>query len=168
MLSCLYHGCLVAVRPSGAGNLDRIVGLRSTLARCGSMFPGVEMPTHCRTMYSESRMEHEISPQQLHEKLRELRPDSQPEQFFLLDVRETWEAATASIPGSRLIPMGEIPSRVHQELDPDAHIVAYCHHGMRSLSVVMWLREQGFPQAQSLSGGIDAWAEKIDPSMARY
>lgn len=74
----------------------------------------------------------------------------------------------AVIPGSRSIPMGDLPSRTNEELDPDAHIVLYCHKGMRSLNAALWLREQGYSHAQSLSGGIDAWAEAVDPTMARY
>jgi rhodanese-related sulfurtransferase len=87
---------------------------------------------------------------------------------LLLDVREPWEFSTASIPGAKLIPMGEIPSRAHTELDPDQHIVVVCHHGARSLSVTMWLRNQGFEQAQSLAGGIDQWSRAIDPNIPRY
>lgn len=119
-------------------------------------------------MYSGSRMDYEISPCDLHAKLKEVAPDSKTGNICVLDVREPWESATAVIPGSHSIPMSDIPSRANQELDPDAHIVVYCHRGGRSLSVALWLREQGFPRAQSLSGGIDAWAEKIDPSMPRY
>jgi rhodanese-related sulfurtransferase len=66
------------------------------------------------------------------------------------------------------MPMGEVTSRAHQELDPDAHIVVLCHHGMRSLSVTMWLRNQGFDNVQSLAGGIDHWARAIDPSIPLY
>jgi len=87
---------------------------------------------------------------------------------LLLDVREPWEANTATIPGAILIPMGDIPSRVHAELDPDQPIIVFCHHGMRSLSVTMWLRREGFDQAQSLAGGIDEWSRKIDPGIPRY
>ncbi|MGC1782843.1 MAG: rhodanese-like domain-containing protein [Acidobacteriaceae bacterium] len=126
------------------------------------------MPAAACSMYSGSRMEYEISPHDLHAKLKEVAPGNDAGSVCLLDVRESWECSTAAIPGSRSIPMGDIPSRANQELDPDAHIVVYCHRGMRSLSVALWLREQGFPRAQSLSGGIDAWAEKIDPSMPRY
>jgi rhodanese-related sulfurtransferase len=96
-------------------------------------------------------------------KLRE-----QPNAPLLLDVREPWEFQTASLPNSVLIPMGEIPSRAHAELDPDAPIVVLCHHGARSLSVTMWLRNQGFEHAQSLAGGIDAWSRTIDPTIPRY
>ena len=49
-------------------------------------------------------------------------------------------------------------ARAHQELDPDAHIVVYCHHGVRSLNVTNWLRQQGFEKVQSMRGGIAAWS----------
>jgi rhodanese-related sulfurtransferase len=86
----------------------------------------------------------------------------------LIDVRETWEYATASVPGSTLIPMGEFASRAHQELDPEEHLLVLCHHGARSLSVTNWLRQQGFEKAQSVAGGIDAWSTQIDPTIPRY
>ena len=87
---------------------------------------------------------------------------------ILLDVREPWEFETASLPDSVLMPMGDVPSRAHAELDPDAHIVVLCHHGQRSLSVTMWLRNQGFDRVQSLAGGIDSWSRTIDPGIPRY
>lgn len=87
---------------------------------------------------------------------------------LLLDVREPWETQTASLPGATLIPMGDIPSRAHQELDPDQPTVVLCHHGARSLNVTMWLRAQGFDHAQSLAGGIDHWSAVIDPTIPRY
>jgi len=87
---------------------------------------------------------------------------------LLLDVREPWEFETAKIDGSLLMPMGDVPGRAHQELDPDARIVTVCHHGMRSLNVAVWLRNQGFAQAQSLRGGIDQWSAAIDPKVPRY
>jgi rhodanese-related sulfurtransferase len=92
----------------------------------------------------------------------------QPHSPILLDVREPWEHQTASLPNSLLMPMGEVASRAHTELDPDAPIVVLCHHGARSLSVTMWLRNQGFEQVQSLAGGIDAWSRTIDPTIPRY
>ena len=64
--------------------------------------------------------------------------------------------------------LGDIPSRAHQELDPEEHLVLMCHHGMRSMNVAVWLRNQGFEQAQSLRGGIDAWSAQVDPSVPRY
>jgi rhodanese-related sulfurtransferase len=85
-----------------------------------------------------------------------------------IDVREPWEFATAKIEGSVLIPMGDVPARAHQELDPDERVVVLCHHGARSLNTTVWLRNQGFEQAQSLRGGIDAWSAEVDPSVPRY
>jgi rhodanese-related sulfurtransferase len=93
--------------------------------------------------------------------------DSDPKPL-LLDVREPWEFSTAAIEGAKLIPMGDIPSRAHAELDPDQPIVVLCHHGARSLSVTMWLRREGFEHAQSLAGGIDEWSRTIDPQVPRY
>ncbi len=88
--------------------------------------------------------------------------------IVLVDVREPWEVATAHIAGSKTIPMGEIPSRAFQELDPEAHIVTVCHGGVRSLNVANWMRNQGFDKVQSLAGGIDGWSREVDPSVPRY
>jgi rhodanese-related sulfurtransferase len=85
-----------------------------------------------------------------------------------IDVREPWEFATARIEGSIPMPMGDVPARAHQELDPDEHLVILCHHGVRSMNVTSWLRNQGFEQVQSLRGGIEAWATEIDPAVSRY
>lgn len=91
-----------------------------------------------------------------------------PNAPILLDVREPWELTSTSIAGATSIPMGEMPSRAHAELDPDQPIVVLCHHGMRSLSVTLWLRREGFEHAQSLAGGIDEWSRTIDPTIPRY
>lgn len=94
-----------------------------------------------------------------------------PTAVLLLDVREPWEAALASIqpPGTAklLMPMGEVTSR-WQELDPQQPIVCYCHHGMRSLQVVAFLQRQGFDSVYNLAGGIDAWSSEIDTAVPRY
>ncbi|MDR3746902.1 MAG: rhodanese-like domain-containing protein [Acidobacteriota bacterium] len=86
----------------------------------------------------------------------------------VLDVREPWEFATAQIDGSKNIPMGDIPARFTQELDPEDHIVVVCHHGVRSMNVTAWLRQQGLEKVQSLRGGIDRWAREIDPRLPVY
>ncbi|HXR40409.1 MAG TPA: rhodanese-like domain-containing protein [Terracidiphilus sp.] len=86
----------------------------------------------------------------------------------LIDVREPWEFATARIDGSVAMPMGDLPARVHQELDPDDHLVIVCHHGLRSMNVAVWLRNQGYEQAQSLRGGLEAWSAEVDPAVPRY
>jgi rhodanese-related sulfurtransferase len=104
----------------------------------------------------------EITPQEFQELQK------QPTQPVLLDVREKWEFDTAHLPNSLLMPMGDVPSRAYNELDPDQPIIVMCHHGARSLNVTMWLRQQGFDHAQSLAGGIDAWSRTIDPSIPRY
>ena len=86
--------------------------------------------------------------------------------LLLLDCREPWEHQTARIEGSTLIPMKEIPGRLH-EIPQDRQVIVYCHAGMRSLDVASWLRKQGV-DAQSLSGGIDRWSREIDPKVPRY
>ena len=85
----------------------------------------------------------------------------------VLDVRETWETEICALDPCQIIPMTQIPARL-AELSPDGTLVILCHHGLRSLQVATWLREQGYPGATSLSGGIEAWATEIDPQMARY
>ena len=107
---------------------------------------------------------YEISPREL----KELLASGAKNGFVLLDVREPWEHEEARIEGSILMPMGDVPSRAHQELDPESHIVAVCHHGVRSMSVTAWLRDQGFERAQSLRGGIDAWSAEVDSLVPRY
>jgi adenylyltransferase/sulfurtransferase len=85
----------------------------------------------------------------------------------LLDVRQPVEHSIAHIEGARLIPMNELPSRV-SELDPARPVVAFCHHGPRSLRAAQWLRAQGFARVVSLAGGIDAWSVEVDPAVPRY
>jgi len=64
--------------------------------------------------------------------------------------------------------MRSIPKAVPLFEDEDAPIVVICHHGMRSLQVVNWLREQGINHCASMAGGIDRWSREIDPSVPRY
>lgn len=91
------------------------------------------------------------------------------EPFLLLDCREPDEHAIARIEGARLMPMQTIPERL-DELEPhrSSRIVVHCHHGVRSLRVVRFLRERGFPFAQSMAGGIEAWSLEVDPGTPRY
>ena len=107
-------------------------------------------------------MDYEITPEQL----KALRDDGTS--VTVLDVREPWEYDVAKIAGSTHIAMGDIPARFNQELDPEEHIVVVCHHGVRSMNVTAWLRQQGFEKVQSLQGGIDRWARQIDPSVPVY
>ncbi len=85
----------------------------------------------------------------------------------ILDVREPSEAAICRLPGSRLIPLGELPRRLG-ELDPSAEIVVHCKSGGRSARAVSLLQEKGFARASSLTGGILRWINEIDQSLARY
>ena len=86
---------------------------------------------------------------------------------LLLDVREPDEFAICRIEGSREIPMRQIPENL-ASLPRDRLILALCHHGRRSMRVTEFLRANGFPQVTSVMGGIDAWAEQIDPTVPRY
>ena len=106
-------------------------------------------------------LDYEISPADAAQLLRE-------KSARLIDVREPWEFALTRIDGSVPIPMGEVPSRAAQELQPGERLVIVCHHGVRSMNVAVWLRRQGFEQAQSMRGGIDAWSREVDPAVGRY
>jgi len=86
---------------------------------------------------------------------------------LLLDVREPFEIAICAVAGSRHIPMRQIPESL-TDLPRDRHILVLCHHGGRSQRVTQFLRANGFDNATNVAGGIDAWAEQIDPKLARY
>ena len=87
--------------------------------------------------------------------------------LVLVDVREPHEWEIAHIEGARLIPLSQLPDRL-AELDGHAEIVTQCHHGARSLKALEILRGAGFGKVRSLAGGIDAWAERVEPGMPRY
>ncbi len=89
------------------------------------------------------------------------------ESWQLLDVREPWEIEIASVPQSVKIPMADIPSR-HTELDADKPVAVLCHSGGRSAKVADFLATQGFSRVANIAGGIDAWAQELDDSLARY
>ena len=81
---------------------------------------------------------------------------------------EFFTVEKARLEGAKHIPIGDIPSRAHQELDPEEHVIVICHHGVRSLTVTNWLRQQGFEKVQSMRGGIDGWARTVDPKVPLY
>jgi rhodanese-related sulfurtransferase len=89
------------------------------------------------------------------------------ERILLIDVREPWEYDISNIAGSKLIPMGSVPANL-QALDSEDPVVCYCHHGMRSLDVTVWLRAQGVENVRSLAGGIDRWSLEVDTKVPRY
>jgi rhodanese-related sulfurtransferase len=89
--------------------------------------------------------------------------------FTFVDCRKKDEHDTCRIDGASLLPMSELQQRVEELLGhEDDLVVVHCHHGGRSLRVARWLRQQGFPKAQSMAGGIDAWSLQIDPAVPRY
>ena len=86
---------------------------------------------------------------------------------YLLDVRDPEEFMFASIKGAISIPLTTLPERL-AELPKDKTIVAICHHGMRSMRAVEFLRQNGFEETFSLNGGMDVWSRDIDPTCPRY
>jgi rhodanese-related sulfurtransferase len=105
----------------------------------------------------------QISPQELAQWLA----DASKPQPLLLDVRETWEFGLCRIQGAENRPMNTIPGQV-DELDAERPTVVICHHGMRSYQVGAFLERAGFDDIYNLSGGVAAWADSVEPSMARY
>ena len=90
------------------------------------------------------------------------------EPLRLIDVREPEEFAICRIEGATLIPMRSIPQHLNELDDDGPQIVAICHHGVRSLSVVDWLRRNGIENCVSMAGGMDLWSVLVDPSVPRY
>ncbi|HJZ12010.1 MAG TPA: ThiF family adenylyltransferase, partial [Acidobacteriota bacterium] len=105
--------------------------------------------------------EFEIHPLQL-KKMME-RKDS----FYLLDVRESHEVDICTLPGSHLIPRGQLASRVN-ELNSADEIIVYCRSGQRSGMAVDFLKRTGFRKVKNLVGGILAWSDEVDPSVPKY
>jgi rhodanese-related sulfurtransferase len=111
----------------------------------------------------------EITVNELSEKLKS------DEKFIVLDVREAWELDQAKIADSRLqvTPMSRLanegasalPESVTSKENP---VYVLCHHGNRSRQVTMWLEQQGYENIFNVSGGIDAFANKINPEIGFY
>ncbi|MEM3433888.1 MAG: rhodanese-like domain-containing protein, partial [Candidatus Methanomethyliaceae archaeon] len=120
----------------------------------------IDYEEFCGLSRGEAREELEVSPEELKQMLE--RGEVQ-----LIDVREPFEWEICHIEGAKLIPLGQLPSRIH-ELDPAKTIVVYCHSGYRSAQAVKLLRELGLRKTYNLAGGIDAYAERVDPSLTRY
>jgi adenylyltransferase/sulfurtransferase len=88
---------------------------------------------------------------------------------YLLDVRQPCEHETAALPGSVLIPLGELAARAGEvKPEPGVLLVVYCHHGVRSLAAASLLQRLGHGNVASLAGGIDAWSQEVDPTVPRY
>jgi len=113
---------------------------------------------------TETALPLEITPQDVQRRLHT------GEKLALIDVREPHEFQLARIAGAELIPMRAVPAELSRldERAEDAPLIVFCHHGVRSLNVVHWLREQGLGACQSMAGGIDRWSLEIDPGVPRY
>lgn len=107
----------------------------------------------------------EISPEELNEWMKQ----SGARSFRLIDVREEDEFAICHLNQAELIPLSSFAeqSQMHFK-DHDELIVVYCHHGMRSSHAANYLRSTGCKKVYNLTGGIDAWADLIEPEMRRY
>lgn len=112
--------------------------------------PGAELPA-------------ELAPAELKARLERGEP------LQLVDVREPyeWDIASLAAYGARLIPLAELGRRL-DELDPERDVVVYCLSGSRSAAASRRLRESGFQRVANLAGGIRAWTDEVDPSLARY
>jgi adenylyltransferase/sulfurtransferase len=103
------------------------------------------------------------------EELRELMILPGPRPFRLVDVREEDEFAICRLEWAELIPLGQLSEEAPRRLvDKDKPVVVYCHHGMRSAHAAQILFCLGYEEVYNLTGGIAAWAERIDRDMARY
>lgn len=91
------------------------------------------------------------------------------ESIYLVDVRQPWEHELARLPDDILVPLDQLADRADEITPPPgALVVTYCHHGIRSLNAAAILLELGHARVASLAGGIDAWSQLVDPSVARY
>ena len=105
----------------------------------------------------------QISVRQLHEM------QARGEPIYLLDVRQPWEHDLARLPDDILVPLDQLADRADEITPPPgALVVTYCHHGIRSLNAAAILQRLGYANVASLAGGIDAWSQLVDPSVARY
>ena len=105
----------------------------------------------------------ELTPEQLRQRLETGEP------LLLIDVREPyeWQIANLEAQGAQLIPLGDLADRL-DTIDTDQEIVLYCRSGSRSASAQQHMRSRGFERVYNLRGGINAWAEQVDPSMTTY
>ena len=104
----------------------------------------------------------DLTPAALHARL------AAGEDIQLVDVREEGEFAYCRLPGSVLIPLGEVPRRA-PEIRRQGPVVLVCHHGVRSAQALAYLRHRlGHENLLNLKGGIDAWSREVDPEVPVY
>jgi adenylyltransferase/sulfurtransferase len=131
-----------------------------------SAFSTAGHPSHAAASRSPVSASHgEVSP----EELREFMSRPGPRSFRLIDVREEDEFQICRLEWAELIPLAQVPEQAPRRLvDKDRTIIVYCHHGMRSQRACEWLRHAGYEQVFNLTGGIEAWADRVEPTMRRY
>jgi adenylyltransferase/sulfurtransferase len=90
------------------------------------------------------------------------------EDIQIIDVREPNEYEIAKLPGTKLIPLGQVVNRMN-EIDPSRETIFHCKGGVRSAKAIEALRGAAFPgRMVNLKGGITAWSNDVDPSVAKY
>ncbi|MCL3781349.1 hypothetical protein EMN47_13245 [Prolixibacteraceae bacterium JC049] len=99
-----------------------------------------------------------VAPKQISEHLDNL---------IILDVREEWELNFCKIDSAIHIPMQEVPLNL-DKIPKDQHLVIMCHGGVRSFSVLNYLLQNGYEMVYNMDGGIDRWADEVDPNMKKY
>ncbi len=120
----------------------------------------IDYDQFCGVRGGEVAMAGDIQPEELKQRI------DAGEKLFILDVREPHEYQIANL-GGHLIPLGDLPKRMG-ELDPSREIITHCKLGGRSAQAVDFLRQQGFKNVRNLTGGIQAWSEKVDPKVPKY
>jgi len=136
------------------GEQPEITHLVDYEAYCGTP---AQAPSH-----GSAGREWDIEPLELQQRLQ------QDGSVQLVDVREPVEQQVSAILGARLIPLGQLAERARQELDPEKEIVLFCRTGVRSARAIPILLSEGFWKLKNLRGGINAWAQQVDPSMMQY
>jgi sulfur-carrier protein adenylyltransferase/sulfurtransferase len=124
-------------------------------------FCGVPSPNQAQPVEETKLNEGEIDVLELKQKI------DRGDKFTLIDVREPHEYKICSIPGAKLIPLGEFPQHVG-EFNPEDDIVIHCRSGMRSAKACNVLRQAGFQHVRNVVGGILAWSDQVDPSVPKY
>jgi adenylyltransferase/sulfurtransferase len=125
----------------------------------------IDYEQFCGVRRAEASAEHQVTDDMQPRELKERLDRGEP--IVVVDVREPQEYQINRIPGSRLIPLGELPQR-YEELDPQAAIVCQCKSGMRSAKAVAFLRSIGFKNVRNLAGGILGWIDQVDPGQPKY
>ena len=134
-------------------------------ARAASTRSAASPPPRPASASSSSSAVGEVSP----EELKEIMSRPGPRDFRLIDVREEDEFQICRLDWAELIPLSQLTEQAPRRLvDKDRPIVVYCHHGMRSQTACERLRRLGYEHVFNLTGGINAWADRVEPTMRRY